>query len=78
VREVVNLTPVRTSKIDFTRSTEPDRCREILRRVNEEVREKQKEERKAARENDALDMLEAVAVMATEAELNEFAATLDT
>lgn len=70
--------PVRSWKAEFARSTDAERYREILRRTSEEIKKKEREEERAEREQDSLDHLEAMVVMATEAELDHFSNSLDT
>jgi hypothetical protein len=49
-----------------------------LRRANEEIRKRDRDDEKAERDEEALEHLEAMVVMATEAELTDFTVTLGT
>ncbi|KFL29546.1 hypothetical protein JP75_20465 [Devosia riboflavina] len=73
----MDLTPVRTSMAEFARSADGERYREILRRVQEEIKKRDRENLKAERDEETLQLVEAVVIMATESELVEFGMTLD-
>lgn len=70
----MELTPTRSWKAEFARSTQSERYREIMRRAIEESR---RQEREDERSKDADEVEEAVAVIASEAALAEFTAELD-
>lgn len=72
----MEFVPAKSWKAEFARSADSERHREILRRANEEIRKRDDEERKAERESD-LEHLEAVVVLASQADLDQFDVTLD-
>lgn len=69
----MQIIPAKSWKLDFARSTDADRHHEIVRRVQEEIRKKDKEERAEAGAEDILDMV----IMATATELAEFDVTIN-
>lgn len=73
----MDLTPIRTSMAEFARSADAERYREILRRVQEETKKRDRENLKAERDEETLQLMEAFVVMATESDLIEFGVTLD-
>ena len=69
----MQIIPAKSWKLDFARSTDADRHHEIVRRVQEEIRKKDKDERAEAGAEDLLDMV----IMATSTELAEFDVTVN-
>lgn len=72
----MEFVPAKSWKADFARSADAERYREILRRANEEIRKRDDEARKDARD-DELEHLEAMVMLASDADLAEFGATLN-